>query len=406
VYINFVIVIFGIALLISIDCLANITNTNNANIVFRNNYNNIDDNIINLQDITDININSTEFILVNNYEANLNNIAFINFQGRLTSNLKLNQYYDYSSDELAYIDELYASVMLNNITFFGGRKKIINQVSYFYSTLDFLATKKRLDLGFEDKNIERSGQDMLGIEYLGENSGLIVSYIPYFQSNDIDLLHYEYNKDIKSVFFAKLSHSFADSELDVSLLYTYKDEHMGGVVLTKTIGENTILYLENKISQNPSFENNYNQNNKDYYVDLVVGLNYTTNSNINFILEYYHNNSGYNKTQWDNLMQDVNNAPVAFYPTFINSLYIAEYIKQNYISLRVANINIYDYAFYSMLSVNIDDWGNKITLGAEKSINNKLKISLENNVFNGNNKQEYGLVPYNINIIFTGKYFI
>ena len=96
----------------------------------------------------------------------------------------------------------------------------------------------------------------------------------------------------------------------------------------------------------------------------------------------------------------------AFYPTFINSLYIAEYIKQNYISLRVANINLYDYYLYTMLSVNIDDLGNKITLGAEKSINNKIKISLENNLFNGNNKQEYGLVPYNINIIFTGKYFI
>ena len=183
---------------------------------------------------------------------------------------------------------------------------------YAFNPTDVVAPDKELsDPNNSEKRAE--GNDMVKLEFFGETYSIAMCYLtkvdfdPKFEVEgsklafrfyknllDIDLSFISlFNREESPIWGLNSSYVIGDrleihGELSVQK-GSYRAYH-------RTINEADTLYLKEP------FETN-RRNDPRFYLQLLLGFQYTFPGNIMWVAEYYHQDQGYSKGEWNRVME-------------------------------------------------------------------------------------------------------
>ncbi len=392
-------------------------------VILRNNFSSLQNSFLKVKDFSNLEKNKTELGLIAKDNLSLNDNFQLYSQLRLFNEGVYDNTNHYSNNIKLYIDELYGSISFYDTTLSLGRKKFNSQISYFFPLLDIFSRQKRRDIGYFDKDIESSGQDILDLELIKENHSLYIAYAYDFKDYDKDLTSTkdsDNKKDtIKNAKLLLKATKFVEStNTDLLLLYSNdydKDQNFSnntyGFSINQSIGDSLIVYSEYKTVQNTSLMSVYEFNsnyNKKWASEYNLGINYTFSNSINLLLEYYYNGAGYSKREWNSLKNDIDNlSEEAFLLSYYNYFYNdKEYLRKNYLAWRLGGFSLYNFNVDISQNINLDDLSSQMRLGIEKKVSNNINLNAQGSVFFGKYGSENDVIPYGANVLVYIKYFI
>ena len=198
---------------------------------------------------------------------------------------------------------------------FLGKKNIHLDGGYSFHPLDFFEDNRVMG-DFGDKKGKESGFSMVGIDLLREKWQLTLIY-----SDDFDSEIKDYNRGMKQ-FLARLR--FIRNTVDGSIVLQQYDNSRMGIGTSFNIVPDNRLEIHasgfirqgtcKPVNQNLYFDQlrtfTFDDPNKPLrsfdrtlYTKLLAGLQWTSDSLINYILEYSYDSSGFSEGQWSDYLQ-------------------------------------------------------------------------------------------------------
>lgn len=181
---------------------------------------------------------------------------------------------------------------------------------YAYNPTNFVAPAKNIGDLENDKNLQE-GKEGIALEYFGLSYSFSLCYFTSVGSN----FEFEENK-LACRFYKNIEN------LDVSLLTIFQ-EHRNpgfGANFSTVLGDRLELHGEASL-QRGSYRNfheilieqpenqlftrfpftDYNRDSKSFYGKYLLGFQYTFSRRVFCILEYYHQDEGYSKNEWEQI---------------------------------------------------------------------------------------------------------
>lgn len=201
-----------------------------------------------------------------------------------------------------------------NLMLMTGRTILRWGTGYAFNPTDVVAPNKRLN---DPDNREKlaSGNDLIKLEYFGETCSIALCYLT---SIDVD--------STLSAWESKLAFRFYKNmyDIDVSFISCFDKEEspLLGINLSAVLGERlevhgefatqkgssiryhqTIQQGSNLFYENPISD--FRRNDSHYYNRYLTGFQYTLPKNILWIAEYYHQDQGYSREEWESIMDQL-----------------------------------------------------------------------------------------------------
>lgn len=144
------------------------------------------------------------------------------------------------------------------------------------------------------------------------------------------------------------------------------------------------------------------------FVNMLIGLNYTFNNDLSFYLEYWHQGSGFDKKEWDNILNAVeifsnqlnDQYHVSGYSGLgqINSALRSRYLRQNYLFSRLSYPVGQSIDLSLVHILNLDDTSQFIRILVEKEFADKYYIGVQVEQLLGHYDEEFAMRTWSTNI--------
>ncbi len=204
--------------------------------------------------------------------------------------------------------------LFQNLGVMVGRILLNWGTGYAFNPANVVAPQKELS---DPDNTERrlQGNDLAKLEYFGENYSLALVYLtrmdfdPKLKASDhrlalrfyknlwgVDLslisLGSQYERPIWGGNFAYVIGERLEIHGELSAQRgSYRPYH-------RAISEENTLYFENPMQF-------LKRNDRRWFDQYLIGINYTLPKNISWILEYYHQDQGYSRREWQRVIDQV-----------------------------------------------------------------------------------------------------
>jgi len=364
------------------------------------------------------------FALVNSYQyeykSYLNFFTNICFNENIDLRLKIRPYLTkiekqdgYNSS--FYIDEIYLNFYLfKNLVFSVGKQNLVRGVGLSYNPTDFFGEKKEVDTNLkkEEQRYYREGDYIIRCELFNDDISFFTSLAP--QIHNFQNLPTRVETGISLMF----------ENTDLSFSYFYSDTHKIGVNISKTIGEKIELHCESSYCHSTEkklleIKNVLGQPNSNVFeygitqtsqqsIKSVVGGHYTALNKTNFIIEYFYNQSGYTKDEWEKFIEIIRSnkeffvsPPEGFNPevfkynlSLASSLMNYGYMRQHYLFVRIWNPEVFVFDITCGMLLNLEDKSFVLFPNIEyKVVKGLFSLVLNGNFLNGDKDTEFGICP-------------
>jgi hypothetical protein len=364
------------------------------------------------------------FALVEPYEYEyniyLNFLSKVCFTESLELRTKIRPYWSKieNKDEYSnkvYFDELYLNFyLLQNLYISLGKQNLITGVGLSYNPSDFFGEKKDVDTNLkkEEQRYYREGDYIIRCELFKDNMSFSVSFAPKIYSV----------QDLPNRIETEVSLMFGNTDLSCSFFYS--DTQKVGLNISKTIGEKVELhcetgyytYVEKKLLKIKTELGQPNSNVYEYEIEQsynqgvrnVIGGHYTTSNKTNFIIEYFYNQTGYTKEEWEKFVKIIESnkeyflsPPVGFnQELFKYNLYLANslmnygYMRQHYLFVSIWNPEVFVFDITCGMLLNLEDKSFVFLPNIEyKIVKGFFSLILSGNFLHGGQNSEFGLCP-------------
>ncbi|RJL51730.1 hypothetical protein [Pectobacterium carotovorum] len=289
----------------------------------------------------------------------------------------------------AFLDYSVTDTFILNL----GRRQLVNGVAIGNNPTDFLNANKSQDrhLADQQRRSEIKGDDIVGVINYFSSSSVQFYYLP---SENASWLQYAYN--------------FPFLNADAGISYYHNDINAVGVNISTTFTDNITGYIENSFSdkRNRAVVDTQGNFHRDsgLFTDLVVGTQYTFDNGININSEYWYNQHGYTKDEYENISGAVATGKIKYVDA---SRYLSQRNRyKNKLFMRLSDIPVND--DIKLEQTFIYDLERKShflrsTIIGQLSTNSTLRASLE--FYQGKAQSEYGGNPINYGVFLSWQYF-
>ncbi|MDI6704515.1 MAG: hypothetical protein QME40_07585 [bacterium] len=329
-----------------------------------------------------------------------------------------------------YVDDAYVDIKLKNPIFLTiGKENIQEGVGLSYNPTDFLSEGKDVDYSQreEERKQDREGNYLVRFESIGDKITFSCIVAPKIDNLQKESPRYQ----------MRLYSLVGDT--DVTFSYFHGRHSKLGLNLSGIVGSNTELHTEIGLTKGSEREflrkkrevgppnsgiyeyEAYNPSDKgDIFVRSIIGGHYTSANKTNLIVEYFFNEDGYSKSEWDVFIEMVKDAssnfksPPAGFPQGIfkenlriaNSLMTFRSLRKNYLFFRLSNPELFNY-YDSQLSLllNVDDGSCVVMPSVDYKRFKNLVLRFGVDWFCGDSQSEFGLVPRDTELQLEVKYF-
>ena len=308
------------------------------------------------------------------------------------------------------LDELYLELNPSELLFFDlGKKNIAEGVGYAWNPTDFLTGSKESDQAEDtrEKREERVGVICLKGEY----------FLPYLTLTAVvapKLEQWGQRADTRAL--VKIYALIRDFDFSLIAYAEEKKRPKLGLNFSSTIGESLEVHGETSLQQG-TYRYYVNQIAPGYYEfiqknreserlfpKVLVGGQYTLPDNTNIILEYYHNQGGYNFSEWRDYLEYLkfcgeryeDESLYVLYLLMGNTYFTPTNLRQNYLFLRFSRPDILDLFEVSCNSIfNLDDIRCLINTKIDYQGMPDFSLYLLGNFFFGDGETEFGMFYQN-----------
>ncbi|MEI7202245.1 hypothetical protein WCT67_19120 [Pectobacterium parvum] len=274
-----------------------------------------------------------------------------------------------------------------------GRRQLVNGVAIGNNPTDFLNANKFQDrhLADQQRRSEIKGDDIIGLINYFSSSSVQFYYSP---SENSSWLQYAYN--------------FPFLNTDAGISYYHNDINAIGVNISTTFTDKITGYIENSLSdkRNRAVVDAQGDFHREsgLFTDLVVGAQYTFDNGININSEYWYNQHGYTKDEYENISGAVATGKIKYVD-------VSQYLNlrnrhKNKFFLRFSDIPVNDdIKLEQTLIYDLERNSHflRSTMIGQLSTNSTLRASLE--FYQGKGKSEYGGNPINYGVFLSWLYF-
>lgn len=327
----------------------------------------------------------------------------------------------YNTHVSVITDELFLEFPIQKSFLFFGKRNIRDGVGLSFSPTDFLGELKNLEKSKkeEERRIEREGDDIIGGDFLWENSTLSFIYSPKSDTSQ---------NSARALI--KLSKFIPTMNSDASIQYFNSKVSGLGANFSTSIKDNIVIYVESayrwghsthsKISLvqdgRPRLYSVEPEENNVSFFDILLGGHYTFKNNANLIAEYYYHGGGYSQNEWEKIINFIhysnNQYKLGLFPELMSSYLLQANrlmdfgkMKQNYLFLRYSTPHFLDKTQLSLIGLlNMDDESYLINPYAEYWYLDNLCYSISAYFFNGPTDSEFGNLNWNSQAILSVKY--
>jgi len=290
-----------------------------------------------------------------------------------------------------------------------GRSILRWGTGYAFNPTDVVAAQKELS---DPDNVEKRvpGNDLVKLEYFGIDYSAAVVYLANLKTNekfslndhrlafrfyknfwglDLSLISL-FNRDETPIWASNFSYVIGD-RLEIhgevsAQKGSYQNYH-------QAINEPNALYQEDPLHQ-------LKKNDNRLFNQYLVGFNYTFPKNINWILEYYHQDQGYSKSEWEKVIDHAKFAGSYFETPFgelakgnllwsLNVLSskgaMRDYVM-NYVNVPVLN----NLEFKSTVLANLNDGSMVVIPQIDFTLKNSFTFYGRSFIFEGKKTSEFG----------------
>lgn len=288
----------------------------------------------------------------------------------------------------AFLDYSVTDTFIVNI----GRRQLVNGVAMGNNPTDFLNADKFQDrhLSDQQRRSEIKGDDVVGA-------------INYFSSSSAQLYYLPSEKSI----WLQYAYNFPEFNTDTGFSYYHDDVNAIGVNVSTTFTDKITGYIENSWSdkRNRAVVDSQGCLYRDsgVFTDLVAGAQYTLDNGVNINAEYWYNQHGYTKDEYDNISAAVSSGKVK-YVEASQHLSIRNRYKNKFF-FRFSDIPVNDDIKLEQTlihSLNDNSHFMRSTMIGQLSTNSTLRVSLE--FYQGKIHSEYGGSPINYGVFLSWQY--
>ncbi|NQY62553.1 MAG: hypothetical protein HRT38_02330 [Alteromonadaceae bacterium] len=285
-----------------------------------------------------------------------------------------------------------------------GRSKPQWSNGYNYDIANMLQPQRTLPYIDQDNALQSKGWDMVSGQYfngLWSFAGYLVSSDnPYIDTDTEVVFRLGYQKDDS---FSLLLHKVEGQSLSFGATYSS--------LLTDSI---TLRAEWTRHSYRQTLNTLQIKQKSDYH-RLVVGSTYTADTGWSLTGEYFYNEHGASKQEWDNLTLDAaasasllrenqSTEPTADYAKGLD-LMNQGWLRERYVSLMFMSMETEDLWQLRLSSqLSLDDDSQLYRFELLKSLNDNLSMRLQWQYFNGCELCEFGLNPSSNNIRLTASW--
>jgi len=223
--------------------------------------------------------------------------------------------YDKNWDNNLRVKQLYfRKDFFQNWDLMVGRSILRWGTGYAFNPTDVVTAQKELS---DPDNVEKRvpGNDLVKIEYFGENYSAAVVYLANLKFDNKLALN-----DPRLAF--RFYKNYCGLDLSLISLFNENERPIWGGNFSYVIGDQ--LEIHGEITAQKGSYQNYHQsidepntlytedllqqlkkNDNRFFNQYLIGFNYTFPKNINWILEYFHQDQGYSKTEWKRVIDHV-----------------------------------------------------------------------------------------------------
>ncbi|WP_103757206.1 hypothetical protein [Escherichia coli] len=319
---------------------------------------------------------------------------------RLTVPVKIRASEKYSFDKRddksdLIVDEAFLDYSATDTLIFNlGRKQLVNGVAMGNNPTDFLNANKYQDrhLSDQQRRSEIKGDDVVGVVNYFASSSVQFYYLP---SENASWLQYAWN--------------IPSMNTDTGFSWYHDDINAVGINISTTFTDKITGYIENSLSDKRNRSVIDAQGNlhseSGLFTDLVLGSQYTFDNGININAEYWYNQHGYSKEEYDDISAAVATGKIK-YTDASRSLSMRNRYK-NKLFFRLSDIPVNeDIRLEQTFIQSLTDNGYflRSTVIGQLSDNSTLRVSME--FYRGNAQSEYGGNPINYGVFLSWQYFL
>lgn len=290
-----------------------------------------------------------------------------------------------------------------------GRSILRWGTGYAFNPTDVVAAQKELS---DPDNVEKRvpGNDLIKLEYFGIDYSAAVVYLANLKMNEKFSLH-----DHRLAF--RFYKNFWGLDLSFISLLSHNETPIFASNFSYVIGDR--LEIHGEVSAQKGSYQNYHQaiddpntfyteypmrrlkkNNNRLFNQYLVGFNYTFPKNINWILEYYHQDQGYSQSEWKKVIDHAKFAGSNFETPFselakVNLLWslnvlsskgsMRDYVM-NYVTVPMLN----NLEFKSTILTNLNDGSMVVIPQIDFTLKNSFTFYGRSFIFEGKKSSEFG----------------
>ncbi len=313
------------------------------------------------------------------------------------------------------LKQAYLSLSINERVFFDiGKKVEKNGISFYKNPSDFFVHKGDVNsFSSEEEQIALLKGVILAKTEIFVTDKLFASfaYSPEYEKIDNDLEQYQ----------GRISFQMNSSDLD--FIVYYNEYFKYGTNLSFNVTDNLVLHLEGALLEEKekhcldynTFPYTTQQETIKYQGELIGGGHYTFTKAGDLYFEYFFNQAGYNKTEWNELIANLDqNQDTEILLNRANLYLINQTIHQNpgltamrkhYLMLHYNNDDLIGKLGLEVNGViGLDQAGGLINAAPSYSIIDDLDLIFNITYFKGNKKSEFELIYYRYSLGFEIKY--
>lgn len=221
------------------------------------------------------------------------------------------EYTDRWEDDLEVKQFFFQRDLLENWILVAGRSIQRWGTGYAFNPTDVVAPDKELS---DPDNTEKraAGNDMVKIEYFGETYSIALCYL-----TKVDIGSRIRTEGSRLAF--RYYKSLWDADLSFISLFNKEESPIWGLNFSYVIGERLEIHGEASTQkgsyrryhravreeeslylEDPSMD--FKRNDNRFYNQYLLGFQYTFPKNILWVAEYYHQDQGYSKDEWNRMM--------------------------------------------------------------------------------------------------------
>ena len=318
------------------------------------------------------------------------------------------------------LDELYLELNPSESLFLRlGKENIIEGVGYAWNPTDFLTGLGGDNQG-EDTREERENREgviCLKGEYFLSDLTLTAIVAPKME---------QWGQGADTRALIKIYALMENFDISLTAYAEEKKRAKLGLNFSSTIGESLEVHSEVSLQEGTyhyyveEIDGGYyefiqkNRENGQLYPRVLVGGQYTFSDNTNLILEYYHNQEGYNSSEWTDYLEYLKFCGERYeddslYVTYLligNTYFTLTNLRRNYLFLRFSKSDIRDFFEVSWNNIyNLDDASLLINAKIDYQRMDDFSIYLSGDFFLGDASSEFGMFHQNYTFSAGVEYF-